>query len=335
MEDRYIHLCVQSVESFSHVRLFATPWTAACQASLSITNSQSFLKLMPIETVMPSNHLILYRPLLLPPSIFPSIRVFSSGSVLCLRWPKYWSFSFSISLSNEHSGLIFFRIDWLDLPAVEGTLKSLLQHHNLINTVLLLSEHRRPILSKFAAELLKEFCCSSLGRSRSAGCGLQSPSSGVKSHASLAGSSYRTSHQCSPHCKMHTNYLVARIPEWHVYAWFRRLMTRKVFLEFITEKNVGHWRRLSRLPKVCSQDQGSFRIKISDLRTLLIFPLCSLKNSSVILDLLILIFQMRVWGMNGESIFFLETNPNHLQMTLWICQTITKIVGMKRAFMKK
>ena len=105
------------------------PWTAACQASLSITNSQSLLKLMSIELVMPSSHLILCHPLLLPPSIFPSIRVFSDESVLRTRWPKYWSFSFSISHSNEYSGLISFRMDWLDLLAVQGTLKSLLQHH--------------------------------------------------------------------------------------------------------------------------------------------------------------------------------------------------------------
>ena len=114
----------------SHVRLFATPWTAAHHASLSITNSQSLLKLMSIESVMPSNHLILCRPLLLLPSIFPSIRVFYSESVLCVRWPKYWSFSFSISPSNEHPGLISFRMDWFDLLAVQGTLKSLLQHHS-------------------------------------------------------------------------------------------------------------------------------------------------------------------------------------------------------------
>ena len=103
-----------------------TPWTVACQASLSITNSQSLLKLMSIELVMPSNHIILGRPLLLPPSIFPSIRVFSNESVLHIRWPKYWSFSFNISPSNEYSGLISFRMDWLDLFAVQGTLKSLL-----------------------------------------------------------------------------------------------------------------------------------------------------------------------------------------------------------------
>ena len=106
-----------------------TPWTAACQASLSITNSQSLLKLMSIESVMPFNHLICC-PLVLLPSIFPSIRVFSNESVLCIRWSKYWSFSFSISPSNEHSGLISFRMDWLDLLAVQGTLESLLQHHN-------------------------------------------------------------------------------------------------------------------------------------------------------------------------------------------------------------
>ena len=111
----------------SLVQLFATPWTAALQASLSITNSPSLLKLMSIESVMPSNHLILCHPLLLLPSIFPSIRVFPNKSVLCIGWPKYWSFSFSISPSNEYSGLISFRMDWLDLIAVQGTLKSLLK----------------------------------------------------------------------------------------------------------------------------------------------------------------------------------------------------------------
>ena len=119
------------VQSLSHVELFATPWTAAHQASLSSNNSQSLLKLMPIESVIPSNHLILCYPLLLLPSIFPSIRVFSNESVLHIRWSKYWSFSFSISSSNEYSGLISFRMDWLDLLAVRGTLKSLLQHHSL------------------------------------------------------------------------------------------------------------------------------------------------------------------------------------------------------------
>ena len=109
-----------SVQMLSPVQLFVTPWTAACQASLSITNSQSLLKLMSIKSVMPSNHLILSHPLLLLPSIFPSIRVFSNESVLPIRWPKYWSFSFSISPSNEYSGLISFRIDWLDLLAVQG-----------------------------------------------------------------------------------------------------------------------------------------------------------------------------------------------------------------------
>ena len=117
-----------SVHSLSCVQLFATPWTAAYQASLSITNSRSLPKPMPIESVMPSSHLILCRPLLLLPSIFPSIRVFSNESALHTWWPKYWSFSFSISPSNEHPGLISFRMDWLDLLAVQGTLKSLLQH---------------------------------------------------------------------------------------------------------------------------------------------------------------------------------------------------------------
>ena len=113
-----------------HLCEFATPWTAARQASLSITNSRSLLKLMSIELVMPSYHLIVCHPLLHLPSIFPSIRVFSNESVLCSRWPKDWSFSFSISPSNEHSGLISFRMDWLDLLAVQRTLKSLLQHHS-------------------------------------------------------------------------------------------------------------------------------------------------------------------------------------------------------------
>ena len=119
-----------SVQSLSHVQLFATPWAAARQASLSITNFQSPPKPMCIESVMPSNHLILYHPLLLLPSIFPSIRVFLNESPLCIRWAKYWSFSFSISPSSEHPGLISFRMDWLDLLAVQGTLKSLLQHHS-------------------------------------------------------------------------------------------------------------------------------------------------------------------------------------------------------------
>ena len=119
------------VQSLSHIRLFATPWTAACQASLVfIIFSWSVLRLMYIESVMPSNHLILCRPLLLLPSIFPSIRVFSDELALHLRWPKYWSFSFSISSSNEYSGLISFRTDWFDLLAVQWTLKNLPQHHN-------------------------------------------------------------------------------------------------------------------------------------------------------------------------------------------------------------
>ena len=120
----------QSVQLLNHVWLFATPWTAAHQASLSITNSQSLLKLISIELVMPSNRLILCHPLLLLASIFPSIRVFSNESVLWIRWPEYWSFSFSISPSNEYSGLISFRKDWLDLLAVQGTLKNLLQHQS-------------------------------------------------------------------------------------------------------------------------------------------------------------------------------------------------------------
>ena len=117
--------------------LFVTLWTAARQASLFITNSQSLLKLMSIKSVMPSNHCLLCRPLLLLPSIFPSIRVFYNESVLCIRWPKYWSFSFSINPSKEYSGLISFRMDWLDLLAVQGTLKSLLQHHSSKASILL------------------------------------------------------------------------------------------------------------------------------------------------------------------------------------------------------
>ena len=119
-----------SVQSLSRVQLFATPWTPARQASLSIINSWSSLKLTSIDSVMPSNHLILCCPLLLLPPIPPSIRIFSNGSALRMRWPKYWSFRFSISPSNEHPGLISFRMDWLDLLAVQGTLKSLLQHHS-------------------------------------------------------------------------------------------------------------------------------------------------------------------------------------------------------------
>ena len=124
---------VSSVQSLSHVWLFATPWIAARQASLSITNSRSSLRLTSIESVMPSSHLILSHPLLLLPPIPPSIRVFSNESNLCMRWPKYWSFSFSISPSNEHPGLISFRMDWLDLLAIQRTLRSLLQHHSLRN----------------------------------------------------------------------------------------------------------------------------------------------------------------------------------------------------------
>ena len=121
---------VSSVQSLSRVRFLATPWTVAHQASLSITNSQILLKFMSIESVMPSNNLTLCFPLLLLPSIFSSIRIFSKELALCIRWPKYWSFIFNISSSNEYSGLISFRIDWLDLLAVQGTLKSLLQDHS-------------------------------------------------------------------------------------------------------------------------------------------------------------------------------------------------------------
>ena len=126
-------MCSQSVQSHTCVQLFVTPWTAAGQFPLSITNCCSLLKLMSIESMIPSNHLILYLPLLMP-SIFPSIRVFSSESVLHIRWPKYWNFSFNVSPSNEYSGLISFRIDWLDLLAVQGTLKSLLQQFKSISS---------------------------------------------------------------------------------------------------------------------------------------------------------------------------------------------------------
>ena len=129
---------LSSVQSLSHVRLFVIPWIAACQASLSITDSWNLLKLMSIKLVMPSNHLIVCRPLLLP-SIFPSIRVFSNESVHCIRWPRYWSFSFSVSPFNEYSGLISFRMDWSDLLAIQGTLKSLLQHHSSKASILLCS----------------------------------------------------------------------------------------------------------------------------------------------------------------------------------------------------
>ena len=128
-----------SVQSLSRVWLFVTPWTAACQASLSITNSQSPPKPLSIVSVMPSNHLILCRPLLLLPPIPPSIRVFSNESALCIRWPKYWNFSFNTSPFNEHPGLISFRMDWLDLPAVQGTLKSLFQYHSSKASILLCS----------------------------------------------------------------------------------------------------------------------------------------------------------------------------------------------------
>ena len=141
-----------SVQSLSRVLLFVTPWTTARQASLSITNSWSPPKPMSIESVMPSNHLNLCHPLLLLPSIFPSIRVFSNESALCIRWPKYWSFSFNISPSNEHTGLITFRMDWLDLLAVQGTLKSLLQHRSSKPSILRCSaffivQHSHPYMT--------------------------------------------------------------------------------------------------------------------------------------------------------------------------------------------
>ena len=129
-------IMISSVQSLSRVRLVTTPWIAARQASLSITNSRSSLRLTSIESVMPSSHLILCHPLLLLPPIPPSIRVFSKESTLCMRWPKYWSFSFSITSSKEIPGLISFRMDWLDLLAVQGTLKSLLQHHSSKASVL-------------------------------------------------------------------------------------------------------------------------------------------------------------------------------------------------------
>ena len=125
-----------SIQSLSCLQLFVTPWITACQASLSITNSWSLPKLMSIESVIPSNNLILCCPLLLQPSIFPSFRVFSNESALRIRWPKYWRFSFNISPSNEHPGLISFRMDWLDILAVQGTLKSLLQHHSSKGSIL-------------------------------------------------------------------------------------------------------------------------------------------------------------------------------------------------------
>ena len=146
-----------SVQSLSHVRLFMTPWTAAHQASLSFTLSQSLPKLLSTESMMPSNHLILSCPLLPLPSIFPSIRVFSSGSALHIRWPKYWSFSFSISPSNEYSGLISSRIDWFDLLAVQGTLKSLLQHHAESNNSSVLSLLYGPVLTSVILDVILIF----------------------------------------------------------------------------------------------------------------------------------------------------------------------------------
>ena len=130
MKGTIVKIQFSSVQSFSSVQLFVTPWTAAHQVSLFITNSQSLPKFMSIASVMQTNHIILCCPLLLPPSVFPSIRVFSNESILCIRWPKYWSLSFNISPSNEHPGLISFRMDWLDLLAVQETLKSLIQHRS-------------------------------------------------------------------------------------------------------------------------------------------------------------------------------------------------------------
>ena len=141
------------IQLLSHVWLIVTPWTAACQATLSITNYQSLFKLMSIESVMPSNHLILWHPLLLP-SIFPSIRVFSNKSVLCIQWPKYWSFSFSITPSNEHSGLLSFRMDWLDLFTVQGTLKNLLKSINSLVLSLLYG----PALTSIHDYWKNQFC---------------------------------------------------------------------------------------------------------------------------------------------------------------------------------
>ena len=141
----FVLIQIRSDQSLSRVRLFATPWITACQASLSVTNSRSSLRLTSIESVMPSSHLILCRPLVLLPPIPPSIRVFSNESTLRMRWPKYWSFSFSIIPSKEIPGLISFRVDWLDLLAVQGTLKSLLQHHSSKASILrhsALEEHR-------------------------------------------------------------------------------------------------------------------------------------------------------------------------------------------------
>ena len=149
---KVVRVSISSVQSFSRVQLFVTPWTAARQASLSITNSQSLFRLMSIELVMPSNHLILCCPLLLPLSIFPSIRVFTNESVLHIRWPKYYSVSSTVSSSNEYSGLNSFRIDWLDLLAVQGTLKSLLQHDSskasiLWRSAFFIVQHSHPYMT--------------------------------------------------------------------------------------------------------------------------------------------------------------------------------------------
>ena len=155
-----------SVQSLSCARPFVTPWTAAREASSSITNSWSFVKLMSIESVMPSNHLILCHPLLITPSIFPSIKVFANESVLCIRWPKYWSFNFSISPSNEYSGLISFSMNWLDLLAVQGTLNSLLQHHSskasiLWHSAFFIVQLSHPYMTTGKTIALTRLCCQS------------------------------------------------------------------------------------------------------------------------------------------------------------------------------
>ena len=153
-----VPLSVSSVQSLSRVRLFATPWIAARQASLSITNSRSLPKLMSIQLVMPSSHLILCHPLLLLPAIPPSIRVFSNESTLCMRWPMYWSLSFHISPYKEHSGLISFRMDWLDLLAVQGTLKSLLQHHSSKASQHTIKNLKKMFLTNLSHRVMESVC---------------------------------------------------------------------------------------------------------------------------------------------------------------------------------
>ena len=168
-------MSISSVQSLSCVRVFATPWTAARQVSLPITNSWSLLKLICIESVMPSNHLILCCPLLLPPSIFPSIRVFSNESVLRIRWPKCWSFSFTISPSNEYPGLVSFRMDWMDLLAVQGTLKSLLQHHS-----------SKPSILRCSAFFIVQLSHPYMTTGKTIACGLPHINSSLKFNPSLS-----------------------------------------------------------------------------------------------------------------------------------------------------